>query len=195
MIGVSISRNGFHELIAEEDDDAIAVIFDQHRGRRRLETIWISIQPRATGKRERIQDGFDPIFMAKPILKHVELQPANRRDQDFLIMKTSHDLDGSLLRHLRQSFVECFAFADVGRPEARKDFRLKLRQRFEIEASCQGYRITDRENPGIDDSDDIAGVGLFDRTPFLRHQAVRSCQPDISTQPVMLDDHIPFESS
>lgn len=30
MIGIAVSGDGFHQLIAEEDDDPIAMVFDHH---------------------------------------------------------------------------------------------------------------------------------------------------------------------
>lgn len=34
MIGISIASDGFHELIAEQDDDSISLVLPHHRGRR-----------------------------------------------------------------------------------------------------------------------------------------------------------------
>jgi hypothetical protein len=34
MVRISIARDGFHELIAEEDDDPAPLVFHHHRGRR-----------------------------------------------------------------------------------------------------------------------------------------------------------------
>jgi hypothetical protein len=34
MIRVPVSGDGLHELIAEEDDDSIAMVFHHHRGGR-----------------------------------------------------------------------------------------------------------------------------------------------------------------
>ncbi|MDR4469044.1 MAG: hypothetical protein MRJ68_12245 [Nitrospira sp.] len=67
--------------------------------------------------------------MAKSILQHLKLKTANCGNQGFLIVEASHNLDGSLLRHLSEPLVEGLALPDIGRSQTGKDFRLKLRQR------------------------------------------------------------------
>lgn len=65
------------------------------------------------------------------------------------------------------ALVERLPFRDLGRVDPGEVLRLKLRERLEIEALGKGNRVADREDAGIDDPDDVAGVGDVQGVPVL----------------------------
>jgi|CXWL01.1.fsa_nt_gi hypothetical protein len=78
---VPIPRDGLHQLISKEHNDAIPLIFDDHGRRRGLECRGIAIQPHAARKRQLIEYRLDTVLMPQPILQYIELEPSDCGNQ------------------------------------------------------------------------------------------------------------------
>src|SRR5687767_13057988 len=131
--------------------------------------------------------------MTQSILQDVELEPADGSHERFQVIEAPHDLHCPFLRHLLHSLVERLSLADIGRTDARKYLRLKLRQGFEAKAARHGNGVADGEDTWIDNADDVARECLFDRAALLRDETVRPGQTNVTTETMMLHDHVPLE--
>ena len=122
---------------------------------------------------QRLHFYLDAVFRFKPELKHIELKNTDNAD-DYLFhtgIVFLEDLDRAFLRYLHNALDELLAFHRIHLPDLRKMFGSKCRDSFILNLHIRcAHRISDRENAGIEHTDDITRIGLADALPFLSHK-------------------------
>ena len=79
--------------------------------------------------------------------------------------------------------------------EPGKNLRLELGQRFEIKSPGHRNSVADGKRARIDDADNISWISEIERGSFSCHHPMRARKADFFSQPMMLDDEIPFKAS
>lgn len=104
-------------------------------------------------------------------------------------------MDGAFVAKLQDAFVEGFSFGDVFGVKAGKNFRLELGEGFIVEASGDGNGVANSEEGGVDDADDVSGIGVLDGTPFSCDHAVGTGEADLAVGAVVFDDKVFFKAA
>ena len=76
-----------------------------------------------------------------------------------------------------------------------ENFRLELRQGFEVKSAGDRNRITNRKEAWINDSNHISGIGKVQSRSFSCNHPMRTGQADFSSKAVVFYDQIPFKTS
>ena len=132
--------------------------------------------PADIGIRQVAAADVDVVLVLEAVLQHLELQHADRADDDLLhaAVRLVEDLDGALLRDLGDTLDKLLAFHGVHLRDDGKMLRRKRGDTLEAHAQLRvADRVADGEDAGVEHTDDVAGVGLIDDRALLRHELLR----------------------
>ena len=101
------------------------------------------------------------------------------------------ELDGTFFGELVDSFEELFSLHAVDGEDPREDFGREDRDSLEpeiVRTVCEG--VSDSENSGVEDADDISGVSVLNNGSVLRHELLGLGEGDFFVVADVLDGHI-----
>ena len=105
------------------------------------------------------------------------------------------ELHGALLGELLEPLLQLLALQRIGEHDLHEVLGREARDALELErlALAVDQRVADAEIAAVPDAEDVAGVGLVDVDPLLRHELHRAAHRERAAGPDVLTVHAPRE--
>ena len=125
------------------------------------------------------------VLVLEPVRDHLELQLADRAEQQHRAGDRAEHLDRALLAELRQAGLQLLGAQRVGDFDAAEHLGREERQAGVLQRLAFGERVAELQHAVVGDADDVAGEGLVEQLAALRQEATtvfgRSSLPERTT--------------
>ena len=125
--------------------------------------------PASHRKTERFKPRLHAVFVLKPVLHHLQLQLAHRRQNRIALafICVVEDLHRPLLAQLVDTLAEALECRWVGVAQPGKDLRREARNPLVFHLLAQIKGVANGEHARVIEADHIAGVGVLHHLPVL----------------------------
>ena len=110
----------------------------------------------------RIVNAFDVVFGFQPKRGDVELQHADRAQDQVVVFERLEQLGRAFLGQLLQALLQGLGAQRVLQDHAAEQFRREVGNAVEFQRFALGEGVADLDGAVVVQADDVAGIGLFD---------------------------------
>ena len=150
--------------------------------------------PRDPDVRRR-QPRLDAVLVLQPVHHDVELQRADRSQQQRTTAVPLEDLDRALLAQLLQSQLQLLRAHRIGELDALEHLGREERQSGELQVLALGERIAELQRAPVRDADDVARPRHVEHVAPLRQEGHHGRRPDGLAVAHHLDLHAALEAA
>ena len=133
----------------------------------------VAADPARGGHADRLEDRVDAVFVLQPIGDHVELQHADRAQDQVVAHQRAEELGGAFLGQLRQALLQLLELERVAQARAAEQFRREVGDAGEAQLLALGEGVADRDRAVVVEADHVAGIGRLDDLAVAGHEGQR----------------------
>ena len=145
--------------------------------------------PACDGDVDRLEHALHAVFVLQTECDHLELQLADRAEDQIVVAQRLEQLRGAFLAKLREAFLQGLHAQRILEHGAAEDLRREIRHAREGEILAFGEGVADVDGAVIVQTDDIAGVGLLGLTAIGGEKGQRIGNADVLVEAHVMQAH------
>jgi hypothetical protein len=114
--------------------------------------------------------GLHAVLVLQAVGHHLELQLADRAQQQHAAHHRAEDLDRAFLAQLGQAGAQLLGLERVGHFHRAEQLRREEGQAGELQGLALGQGVAQLQHAVVGDADDVAGIGLVQQLALLAHE-------------------------
>jgi hypothetical protein len=137
----------------------------------------------------RLEDGIDLVLGLQALGDDLELQSADRAEQQRAAGEVFEDLDGAFFAEFLQAFLQLLALQRIAQAGDAEEFGREVGDALEGQRFAFGQAVADVQVAVVVDADDVAGDGVFHQHAFVGHEGQRVGQLHLAVHAHVLHLH------